>query len=175
MCSYSDESARRSRLIANISWRRIQPAFIDGAVFGERSLPAHQALIRSPHPIADFASSCVGANRFDRACQITTDDEGLRQLPVVRSVTDVSINGIQRDCADFDQNLRSLRLGLLSIIPNFVPIAALIGTMGYLDIPLNSFNSMVASIAIGIAVDDTIHLLTGFKRFSAEMPRKAAV
>ena len=43
--------------------------------------------------------------------------------------------------------LRSIPLGLLSLIPNFVPIAALIGTIGYLDIPLNSFNSMIASIA----------------------------
>jgi uncharacterized protein len=71
--------------------------------------------------------------------------------------------------------LRSLKLGLLSIIPNLMPIAAMLGTMGYLGIPLNSFNSMIASIAIGIAVDDTIHIMTGFKRFSSTLPLKDAV
>jgi predicted RND superfamily exporter protein len=71
--------------------------------------------------------------------------------------------------------LRSLPLGLLSVIPNVVPIAAMLGAMGYLGISLNSFNSMIASIAIGIAVDDTIHILTGFKRFSADLPIKAAI
>lgn len=64
--------------------------------------------------------------------------------------------------------LRSVRLGLLSAIPNVVPVLCMLGVMGYLDIPLNSFNTMVASIAIGIAVDDTIHILMGFKRFSAD-------
>ncbi len=71
--------------------------------------------------------------------------------------------------------LRSIRLGLLSILPNIFPIAILVGTMGYLGIALDSFNSMVASIAIGIAVDDTIHVLSGFKRFSRVLPHRAAV
>ncbi|MGE0708536.1 MAG: RND family transporter [Planctomycetota bacterium] len=71
--------------------------------------------------------------------------------------------------------LRSLRLGLLSILPNIGPVAALLGTMGYLGIPFNSFNSMVASIALGIAVDDTIHLLSGFQRSAATRPLRAAV
>lgn len=62
-------------------------------------------------------------------------------------------------------SLRSLRLGLLSLIPNIFPIAVTFGSMSLLGIPLNSFNSMVASVAIGIAVDDTIHVLVGFKRF----------
>ena len=63
--------------------------------------------------------------------------------------------------------LRSLTLGLVSILPNLVPVAAILGTMGWLGIPLNSFNSMVVSVALGLAVDDTIHVLVGFKRFSA--------
>ena len=43
--------------------------------------------------------------------------------------------------------LRSPLLGLLSLVPNLVPIAAMLGAMGYLGIPFNSFNSMIASIA----------------------------
>ncbi len=71
--------------------------------------------------------------------------------------------------------LRSLRLGLLSMVPNMIPIVALIGAMGLLEIPFNSFNSMVASIALGIAVDDTIHILLGFQRFSRDRPLASAV
>ncbi|HBP16517.1 MAG TPA: hypothetical protein DEA08_01825, partial [Planctomycetes bacterium] len=71
--------------------------------------------------------------------------------------------------------LRSLRLGLISAIPNVAPIAALLGVMGYLGIPFNSFNSMVASIALGIAVDDTIHVLAGFQRSARELPLREAV
>lgn len=71
--------------------------------------------------------------------------------------------------------LRSVRLGLLSAIPNLAPIACLLGTMGYLDIAFNSFSSMVGSIALGIAVDDTIHILVGFRRASETQPLREAV
>jgi predicted RND superfamily exporter protein len=71
--------------------------------------------------------------------------------------------------------LRSLTLGLVSLLPNLIPIAAILGSMGWLGIPLNSFNSMVVSVAIGIAVDDTIHILVGFKRFSVGRQVRAAI
>jgi uncharacterized protein len=63
--------------------------------------------------------------------------------------------------------LKSFRLGLLSLIPNLFPIAVTFGFMALFEIPMNSFNSMVASVAIGIAVDDTIHVLIGYRRFRA--------
>lgn len=71
--------------------------------------------------------------------------------------------------------LRSLRLGVLSAIPNLAPIGCLLGAMGYLGIHFNSFNSMVASIALGIAVDDTIHVLVGFRRRADERTLEEAV
>ncbi|MDF1661797.1 MAG: MMPL family transporter [Planctomycetota bacterium] len=72
-------------------------------------------------------------------------------------------------------SLRSLRLGLISLAPNLFPIAVMFGAMAMLEIPMNSFNSMVASVAIGIAVDDTIHMLIGYKRFRAIQPMEAAL
>jgi len=56
----------------------------------------------------------------------------------------------------------SVKAGLLSIIPNAVPILGTFGLMGWLGISLNTGTSLVASIALGIAVDDTIHYMTGF-------------
>jgi hypothetical protein len=56
----------------------------------------------------------------------------------------------------------SLRIGLLTLVPNVVPIVVLFGFMGWWGIPLNVSTSMIAAIAIGIAVDDTIHYLSEF-------------
>ena len=61
---------------------------------------------------------------------------------------------------------RSLTVGLLAMIPNVLPIAVVLGLMGWLGIPLEGSTIMIASIAIGIGVDDTIHFL---HRFRAEV------
>lgn len=58
--------------------------------------------------------------------------------------------------------------GLLALVPNLVPITLNFGLMGWLGVPLNPGTAMVAAIAIGIAVDDTIHLMT---RFGTESKR----
>jgi predicted RND superfamily exporter protein len=58
-----------------------------------------------------------------------------------------------------------VRLGLLAMIPNLLPIVFGLGVMGYLNIPLNTYNLIGASIAIGLAVDDTIHFFHNFRRY----------
>ena len=60
--------------------------------------------------------------------------------------------------------LRSLRYGLLAMIPNLSPILITMGLMYLLHIPLDMFTILVASIAIGIAVDDTVHFMYHCKR-----------
>lgn len=63
---------------------------------------------------------------------------------------------------------RSLKGGLLSIIPNLFPILVAFGLMGFLDFALDIDTLLVAPITIGIAVDDTIHFLS---RYRMEMMR----
>jgi predicted RND superfamily exporter protein len=58
-----------------------------------------------------------------------------------------------------------VRLGLLAMIPNLFPIVIGLGVMGYLGIPLNTYNLIGGSIAIGLAVDDTIHFFHNFRRY----------
>ena len=58
----------------------------------------------------------------------------------------------------------SLRVGLLSMIPNLVPVAFALGLMGWLGIALDMMNLMLGSIVIGLAVDDTIHFMHSFRR-----------
>ena len=55
--------------------------------------------------------------------------------------------------------LRSVKVGLLSMIPNMIPIFFNFGLMGLTGITLNISTAMIASIAIGIAVDNTTHYL----------------
>lgn len=53
----------------------------------------------------------------------------------------------------------STKVGLIAVLPNLFPIAANFGLMGWFGINLSVVTSLVASIAIGLAVDDTIHYL----------------
>jgi predicted RND superfamily exporter protein len=64
--------------------------------------------------------------------------------------------------------LGSLRAGLLSMIPNVLPIAFTLGGMGWLSLDLDLFTLLIGSIALGLAVDDTIHLADAFRRFHRE-------
>ena len=59
--------------------------------------------------------------------------------------------------------LFGFRGGLLSIVPNVFPIVFVLGLMGYAGFNLNIATAIIASIAIGIVVDDTIHYFTHFK------------
>ncbi len=54
---------------------------------------------------------------------------------------------------------RSLPLALLALAPNIVPVAVTLGLMGFSSIPLNTATVTVAGIALGLLVDDTIHIL----------------
>jgi len=70
----------------------------------------------------------------------------------------------------------SFKAGTISLVPNIFPIIAIYGVMGLLDIPLNVGTAMVADIAIGIAVDDTIHFMNRYKQAMQELQdSKAAV
>lgn len=57
---------------------------------------------------------------------------------------------------------RSFRIGLISMVPNLAPVLLAMGAMGWFDLSLDYNKVAVAAIALGISVDDTIHLMTRF-------------
>ena len=59
---------------------------------------------------------------------------------------------------------KSKKLAILSILPNVLPLMVAGAIMGYLDIKLRPSTAMTFSIALGIAVDDTIHFLSRFRK-----------
>ena len=63
----------------------------------------------------------------------------------------------------------SARCGVITLIVNVFPVAMIFGIMGIAGIPLNVGTCMVAAITLGIAVDDTLHLLVRFNREAREL------
>ncbi|NQU62739.1 MAG: MMPL family transporter [SAR324 cluster bacterium] len=61
-----------------------------------------------------------------------------------------------------------LRIGLLSMVPNLFPIILILGLMGWTGINLDMFTMLIGSIAIGLAVDDTIHFFYNFQKHYQE-------
>jgi predicted RND superfamily exporter protein len=71
--------------------------------------------------------------------------------------------------------LRSVRLGIMSLIPNVVPAAMAFGVWALLEGEVGFAVSVVAGLSIGIIVDDTVHFLTKYNRVRGELDAKGAV
>ena len=71
---------------------------------------------------------------------------------------------------------RDLRLGLVSLVPNFLPAAMSFGLWGYMIGRIGLAASVVAAMTFGIIVDDTIHFLCRYRKARLEgQPASAAV
>ena len=71
---------------------------------------------------------------------------------------------------------RSLRMGLISLLPNFIPAAMSFGLWGYLVGRVGLASSVVTVVAFGVIVDDTIHFLTRYLKARKEgLPAPEAV
>jgi len=57
---------------------------------------------------------------------------------------------------------RSLKIALIAIFPNLLSIGVVLGVMGWVKLPLDMMTITIASISVGIAVDDTIHYIHRF-------------
>ena len=59
---------------------------------------------------------------------------------------------------------RSLRIGVIGLVPNIFPVVILLGSLGWLGIPVNIGTAMIASVSMGLTVDSAIHYITAFER-----------
>ena len=60
-----------------------------------------------------------------------------------------------------------VRLGLAAMVPNLGPVVLTLGVMGFLGFPFDLEAMLIFSVALGLVVDDTIHLILGFRENSA--------
>jgi predicted RND superfamily exporter protein len=59
---------------------------------------------------------------------------------------------------------RSLRLALVALVPNALPIFMVTGLMGWLDLKINMGAAMIAAVSMGLSIDSSIHYLAAFRR-----------
>jgi len=64
----------------------------------------------------------------------------------------------------------SLRVGVAAMIPNVLPVLIFFGVMGWSGVELNLATSIIAAVALGIAVDDTIHYMAVLNRTVKTVP-----
>jgi predicted RND superfamily exporter protein len=68
------------------------------------------------------------------------------------------------------------RLAFVTLLPNALPLLVMFGAMGLLGIPLDAGTALIGGLALGIAVDDTIHISIGYsERIEAGMDARSAL
>ena len=71
--------------------------------------------------------------------------------------------------------LRDLGGAVYALVPNLWPVLVILGGMGWFGVPLDIATVMVASIVLGLVVDDTIHTLAHYRTLSSTLGGRAAV
>ncbi|MEO8197495.1 MAG: MMPL family transporter [Thermoanaerobaculia bacterium] len=71
--------------------------------------------------------------------------------------------------------LREVKGTLYALLPNLWPVLVILGGMGWFGVPLDIATVMVASITLGLVVDNTIHTLAHYRTLSAALGARAAV
>ena len=130
----------------------------------------------SSRQMSDFAARAEGWVR-EHAPMMTTEATG--PVVIFSALSDRNARGMLR--ADFLSLglislcmilvLRSFRLGLLSVVPNVVPIVIGYGIWWFGVGQMNVVATVAGSISLGVIVDDTIHFLT---RYRVEIARPGA-
>ena len=70
--------------------------------------------------------------------------------------------------------LGSARAGVLSMLPNILPVTSVFGLVSWFAVPVDIGTMISASVALGIAVDGTLHLVAAFRHAAPELNRRQA-
>ncbi|HIL20739.1 MAG TPA: Fis family transcriptional regulator [Candidatus Thioglobus sp.] len=62
----------------------------------------------------------------------------------------------------------NLKIGLISMLPNILPILFIAMIMNIFNMPLDMFTLLIGAIALGLAVDDTVHFMHNFRRYELQ-------
>lgn len=153
---FENESPDNLRQLATIDMKkslmRIRVKWLDAASYGPLTRHIHEGIDTITNETVKVQATGTVFNIFSVMQRIISDL--IRSFGIAFLVITVMIIVM----------LRSVKLGFIAIVPNLLPIAMVLGCMGYFDVPLDGMNLLIASISIGIAVDDTIHLHHVFKR-----------
>ena len=162
------------------------PGFVNTIL--ERAEESTRAVLVGDHGRLIVRTKDVGANAFkdlqDEVTELVVPP--LAEAGITASITGVAVvayEGVNAVTTDLRDSLgaaflviavvitllfRSLRTGLISLVPNALPLIVGYGTLGLMGWDLDPGPAVVFTVALGIAVDDSIHLLARFKEEQAE-------
>ena len=108
----------------------------------------------------------------DSSLKITPTGSMVVMMRIIDYVSWSQINGFGMALLSISVILlitfRSMRIGIIALYPNLLPIITVFGIMGYSGVALDTDTLLVAPMLIGIVVDDTIHFLTHYRALMEE-------
>lgn len=148
------ERARITLLLPMRGYRELQPLFDRALSAGRRAFPDAEVTLTGQYPLV------LSAQRF------------LLRTMVISLTATAACVALALVFA-----LGSVSLTLRALVPNLWPVLFVLGAMGWTGVPVDSATVMVASVVLGLAVDDTLHSLGSFRRLVARSsaPEAAAL
>ena len=166
--------------------------------FPDEIYPEHALLIEEPRKgilgmISDWCSAKYKAARSMVVPSIEEDPEAIypvkavytgmvplvykTQHELIAGLVDSLVSAFFLIALVMAVVLRSGMAGLLAMLPNLFPVVIVFGFMGHMGILVDVGTMMTASVAMGIAVDDTMHYLTWFRAAVDQgcTPKQAAI
>jgi len=141
------------------------------------------ALVRARMPDAGAAASLEAIARLERELARLDRPDGVDVRVVGEHVAFLrSLQGVAHDLrwslalaaalivVTLSLAFRSLRLGAASVVPNLLPIGASVGGMAALGVPLDISALTALTLSLGIATDDTIHVLSRWVQARTKRP-----
>lgn len=135
---------QRSVMTARMRW-------LDAFAYGPFMTHLERGIAAYVGDLADVRPTGSAVNTFQISSSLTMDL--MRSFGIALLVITIMMVIVLGD----------LRLGMIAMVPNLLPIVSALGFMGLTDIPVDIGTLLVASVAIGLAVDDTIHFVYQFK------------
>jgi predicted RND superfamily exporter protein len=155
-----EQDAQLTTLAALLPLAFPMDAWLDGR--GQRlRLSARVTAMRSDQLLALADSVVQQAARARLQVQITGSNYLLAQMSRTLVQTQTQTFGLATVLVlgSIALALRSWKLGCIAAVPNILPPLMLFGLMGWCGIALSTATTMIASVVLGLIVDDTIHLL----------------
>lgn len=149
VAAYSNSSFRTLRLTISTPWQDAvnYTAFLDEL---QRSFSQHITTSNASVPHLEITGMAAIGNR--------TITEMLVSMVNSYLIAGILISAV------FVILLKSVKLGLLMMLPNLLPILLVLSIMYFTHVPFDMFTLMIGSIALGLIVDDSVHFIYGFQR-----------
>lgn len=159
----------------------------DGVVLGPGFTPAQMARLRKAGVPILATFDAVMAATADAPHVLESQDAGVvytgvipvvykAQRELLRSLIESTVWSFSTITPLMMWVCGGIAAGFVLILPNALPVLVVFGGMGWLGIPVDIGSMMAASIALGVAVDDTIHFMAWFRDdFHVLGSRSAAV